>query len=177
MDNKEEAVRKRKRLRAENFNYNSNGAYFLTICSLNHEHVFGRIVGAVDLDGPENVRPQIILSECGEIVEKNIKTMAGIYKDISIDKYVIMPNHIHFLLNVFDPDYPLNNAPTGNRQRNRISNFETALKKYSTEEIGENVWQRGFHDHIIRNEEDYQKHWQYIEDNPIKWLMKEDEYC
>ena len=52
----------------------------------------------------------------------------------------------------------------------------TALKKFTNKAYGENIWQRSFHDHIIRDEKDYDTRWQYIDENPKKWLMGKDEY-
>ena len=202
---------KRKKNRAPNYNYNSNGVYFLTICILNREHVLGRIVGTDDPGGPSvphtdlggpsiphsNLggpdvshfdhndfsvsdngfgEPFIELSECGIIVENTLKETSKHYPEIFVDKYVIMPNHLHILLRIDDCEYPLNTAPRGHIQTNNVSRFVTALKKFSNKQIGENIWQNRFHDHIIRDKEDYLKHWKYIEENPVKWLMQEDEY-
>jgi len=48
------------------------------------------------------------------------------------------------------------------------------LKGAVTRQIGFSLWQRSYHDHIIRNKEDYQRIWQYIDENPLKWT--EDRY-
>ena len=83
---------KRKPTRLKKYNYSNNGAYFITICTHNKRKILCNIVG----DGALDI-PQIDLSPIGEIVEKYIKSTNNI-KNITVDKYVIMPNHIHLLL-------------------------------------------------------------------------------
>ena len=58
----------------------------------------------------------------------------------------------------------------------KLSRHIGTLKRFCNQQIGANIWQTGFHDHIIRNEEDYLHHLQYIEENPRKWLIGKDEY-
>ena len=53
-----------------------------------------------------------------------------------------------------------------------VNQFKGAV----TKKAGKLVWQKGFHDHIIRDERDYLLHLQYIEENPQKWLLGKDEY-
>ena len=75
-----------------------------------------------------------------------------------------MPNHLHLLLRIMSDDSgrPMV-APT-------ISTVVQQMKGVVTKQIGKNIWRRSFHDHIIRNEKDYLKIWEYIDSNPIKWL-------
>ena len=88
---------------------------------------------------------------------------------ISVDNYAIMPNHIHLLLQIHsDVDGRPMAAPT-------ISTVVNQMKGAVSKEIGHSVWQKGFHDHVIRGEEDYREIWQYIEGNPGKWM--EDTLC
>ena len=85
---------------------------------------------------------------------------------ITVDKYVIMPNHIHIILFV-------NNSGSAMRSPT-ISTVINQTKGAITKQIGYSVWQRSCHDHVIRNENEYKKICQYIEDNPAQ--RKEDEY-
>ena len=52
-----------------------------------------------------------------------------------------------------------------------IPRFVASLKRFSNQEIGENIFQRSYHDHVIRGEQDYLKIWEYIDTNPLKWEL------
>lgn len=151
---------KRKPNRLKHYDYSQNGIYFITICTKNKENVFWN-VGAT-IGRPDN---DFILSESGQIVDSAILNISKHYPAVVLDKYVIMPNHIHLLLRLQNENGRPMVAPT-------VSTIIQQLKGYVTKQIGHNIWQKLFHDHVIRNEESYNKIWQYIETNPIKW--KED---
>ena len=77
-----------------------------------------------------------------------------------------MPNHIHMLL------YVAHNEKETTKTSAAIPNYVSALKYHINKECGENIFQRSYHDHIVRGEKDYDKIWDYIDGNPITW--KED---
>ena len=83
-----------------------------------------------------------------------------------VDKYVVMPNHIHMILRI-DNGPPRASAPT-------VSNAVGALKRLVNRRLGHDIWQRSFHEHVIRNEHAYREIWEYIDLNPAKWA--EDRY-
>ena len=89
--------------------------------------------------------------------------MNGVYDGISVESYVIMPNHVHFLL------YVRNGAPGSSPPTNTVSKFVAAFKKFTNKQCDEKLWQRGFYDHVIRDESDFAAHIAYINDNPAKW--------
>ncbi|MBR2278023.1 MAG: transposase [Eubacterium sp.] len=160
----------RKLPRLQNYNYSSNGKYFVTICTKDMKCVLSSIVGSGDPDAP-----QVLLTDYGIVVEKNITTMNTIYNDILIEKYTIMPNHLHMMISIETAD--LSGASRSPLPTNsKLSRHIGTLKRFCNQQIGANIWQTGFHDHIIRNEEDYLHHLQYIEENPRKWLIGKDEY-
>ena len=97
--------------------------------------------------------------------------MNDFYENIFVEQYVIMPNHIHILLFVRDNGSPRTSTPT--RQTSSVSHFVSTFKRFCNKEYGVNIWQRGFHDHIIRNREDYSEHVKYIHENPIYWQYDE----
>jgi len=149
----------RKKIRLEGYDYSKNGAYFITICVKDKHEMLGRIVGA------GSARPYCELSDNGKIVENAIITLCDKYADITIDKYVIMSNHVHFVVVIGGRADP---APT-------VAQIIGHFKYQTTKEIDiSGFWQRSYHDHIIRNESDYQRIWQYIDENPAKWA--EDRY-
>ncbi len=150
---------KRKPTRLKDYDYSSNGAYFVTICTHNKQKILCDIVGEGALDVPK-----IILSNEGKIVEKYILSTNNII-NLSVDKYVIMPNHIHLILTVENNGTSKAPSPTNNIISHSISTF----KRFVNKDIGYNIFQRSFHDHIIRDERDYLKIWNYIDTNPQKW--------
>ena len=146
----------RKPVRLNKFDYSQNGAYFITLCTKERKKLFWDNVGA------SIARPQEIeLSRYGEIVERAIINIPKIYPAVSLDNYVIMPDHIHLLLRIDDNQNgrPMV-APT-------VSTIIQQTKGYITKQIGFSVWQKLFHDHIIRNKNDYMEIWEYIENNPV----------
>ena len=113
--------------------------------------------------------PNILLSKYGIIVDESIRGIPAHYPAISVDNYVIMPNHIHLRLQInSNVDGRPMAAPT-------ISTVVNHLKGIASKRTGLSLWQKGFYDHIIRGEHDYQEIWNYITGNPFKWT--EDQYC
>ena len=86
-------LKNRKNTRLKGADYNRNQAVFLTICTKERHCVLSRIVGTGVLDGP-----QIELTKYGRIAEKYIYQLNDFYDDLSVESYVIMPNHIHIML-------------------------------------------------------------------------------
>ena len=167
----------RKPLRLEQYDYNRAGAYFVTICTQNRHCLLSQIVGTGVLDCPD-----IKLTSYGEIADRYINQLNDFYKHISVERYVIMPNHIHILLfllpeNTLKSDSMEQNGqsrtpvPTG--ANSVVSQFVSTFKRFCNKEYGKNIWQAHFYDHIIRNETDYEEHINYIHKNPIRWYYDE----
>ncbi|MBQ8237742.1 MAG: transposase [Oscillospiraceae bacterium] len=153
------ALPKRKPNRLVNYDYSSNGAYFVTICTHQRSKILGDIVG----DGLP------VLKRCGIIAEEIIRMIPEKYPCVKVDKFVVMPNHIHTIL-LF-----MNEIGTGNPS-STLGNVIGWYKYQVTKRINdgreyqkERVFQRSYHDHIIRGEMDYRKIWEYIDTNPIRW--------
>ena len=153
----------RKPTRLKDYDYSAPGVYFITICVKDRRELLSNItVGAGVLDGPHN-----ILSNYGRIANKYLINMSHFYDNIKIDKFVIMPNHIHMVIQITDT----NNGPSGTPvpTNSLVSKFISTWKRFCNKEYGQNIWQRSYHDHIIRGEKDYKKIWEYIDTNVIKW--------
>ena len=159
-ENKNLPTRKRNRL--QNYDYSLCGAYFITICTQKKQNYFWKNVGAT-IGRPQDIE----LSPYGEIVSDAIKNIPLTYPALMVERYVIMPNHIHLLLRVCSDEYgrPMV-APT-------ISRVINQLKGYTAKQIGTPIWQKSFHDHIIRNQKDYEEHINYIYYNPVRWHLDE----
>jgi REP element-mobilizing transposase RayT len=156
---------KRKRNRLPNFDYSTPGAYFLTVCVENKKCLLGEIVGGGDLDAP-----QVSLTEMGRIVQRNIELSKQI-PNIHVDKYIVMPNHIHLILLV-DGTTTSRTSMTQSPTNTVIPHYISTLKRFCHKEIGAQLFQRSYHDHVIRGKADYLKIWEYIDNNPTRW--KED---
>ena len=129
-----------------NFDYSSSNYYFITICTYEKKCIFGT-AGK--------------LNKFGIIAKREIEKVPSFYKGVYVDNYIIMPNHIHAII-------VLENAEKS------LSEIVGSYKAGVTREIGKTepnmkVWQRSFHDHIIRNYLQYQKIWQYVQYNDQKW--------
>ncbi|MBE6682208.1 MAG: hypothetical protein E7600_07985 [Ruminococcaceae bacterium] len=163
----------RKNIRLKGCTYSEQGAYFITVCTKYRKEILGRIdVG----DGVLDV-PNVILSKHGQIAEKYIMQMQNFYDNIHVEYYVIMPNHVHMILIVLN-DVILKDSNGTSRTPSPtntvISKFISTFKRFCNQEIGENIWQRAYHDHIIRNDDDLEKHIEYIIRNPLEWECDDD---
>ena len=156
---------KRKPIKLKGYDYSSCGAYFITLCTQNKQKLFWNNVGA------NCVRPnETPLSEIGIIIDNEIQKLSTIYTGVVVDKYVIMPNHIHMIVFILSDECGRTQfAPT-------ISRIIKQFKGSITKQIGLSMWQRSYHDHIIRGEQDYLEIWQYIDENPLKWNL-DKYYC
>lgn len=156
-----EKLPKRKPNRLMDYDYSQMGAYFITICVKDRKCIlWDNYVGA-----PIG-RPQ--LSEVGKAADKSIQNISHIYNGIDIANYIIMPNHIHMIIMIQrSKGGRAMRAPT-------ISTIINQMKGYVTKQIGYSIWQKLFHDHIIRNQQEYDKIYEYIDTNPLKW--QEDKY-
>lgn len=149
---------KRKQNRLAEYDYSTPNAYFITVCTNNKKNFFWTDVGAIN-DRPENVP----LTSLGLIARQAIRDIPAHYPAITVDHFVIMPNHIHLLLQIHtDADGRSMIAPT-------ISTVVRLMKGTVSKQAGFSVWQKGFYDHVIRNDNDYRDIWNYIEGNPSKW--------
>ena len=164
MDNKEKDP-KRKYPRIKNYDYSNVGAYFITVCTSQRRNYFWQYDVGACTARPQN-QYDIKLSEYGKIADNAIKNIEKIYSNITVDNYVIMPDHIHLILIIHADEYGrAMHAPT-------VMRVIQQMKGYITKQIGLPIWQKSFFDHIIRNREDYEKHIKYIYENPLRFLYK-----
>ena len=151
---------RRKHIRITDYDYSTPGAYFITICTANREKIFWSNRRG-ELRSPVNVT----LSDIGMIVDSEIQKLGSVYDAVKVDKYCIMPDHIHMILVIdADPYGRTQFAPT-------ISRVIKQFKGSITKQVGRPIWQKSFYDHGIRNRQDYDEIWQYIENNPLKYAL------
>ena len=157
----------------QSFDYSENHKYFVTICSDDKRMMFSRIIVG------EGLAPPVTrLSKIGHIIENNITALDKRYCSLTVEKYVIMPNHIHMILQLDNTEEASLNSG-GASPSHTLHDVVCALKSLVTRDCRqtgckEKIWQRSYYEHIIRNETDYKNIWLYIDNNPAKW--SEDKY-
>jgi len=177
---------RRKTLRLREYDYTTPGAYFVTICVNNKKPILGKIVGE-----------EIILAKVGEIVREVWHNLPGYYTTIELDEFIVMPNHVHGIIWILGSSPPPDAVGAGlsparsDREGLRPSPTKAhslalpeivrAFKSFSAREVNKNLrlvekfsWQRSYHEHIVRNDDDLNQHRVYIQNNPLKWSL--DEY-
>lgn len=175
-------MKNRKRNRMKGFDYSSNNIYFVTICVQNRECCFGFVGTGRDLSvhhSDENhpnendlSGARMNLNEYGEIVKNQIEWLAEQYQYVVIHNYVVMPNHVHVIIEI---DAIGTARELSVQKIKSLSSLIGAFKTTSSKMIHQAgfvdfVWQRSFHDHIIRNERSYSNISNYIDTNPEKWM-------
>jgi len=183
--------------RFKGYDYSKPGYYFITICSYKRVSIFSEIIGIYKNN--QIIDASVELSDIGEIIEKEWLKTAEIRKNIKLDQYVIMPNHVHGIIQIthqMNNDFknygavetPWQGVSTQavsmqnnflrikkswkpNSISSIINQFKTACTKKFRQKYNSqnNVWQSRFHDRIIRNPEELNKIRKYIIDNPMKW--------
>ncbi|MEZ3496696.1 MAG: hypothetical protein K1V97_03920 [Lachnospiraceae bacterium] len=121
--------------------------------------------------GDALIAPQIRLTEIGKITEKHIQKINLVYTDVTVEKYIIMPDHIHLLLFIdgFGDGTMKESSPTN------LSTVIRSLKTFVTRDVGKSIWQRSFYDEIIKNETHFQRAWEYTQYNALKEYAKENQ--
>ena len=176
--------------RLAGFDYSLAGAYFITIVTYQREMLFGEIED-----------DQMTLNRRGEIVQEEWFRSAEIRKEIRLfpEEFVVMPNHIHGIVWIVDgnividtnvgaehyvgatgrsPLQRLDNQPHGPKPKSLssfVAGFKSSVTKRIRDEIGETgIWQRNYHDRIIRNEREWDNIRKYIATNPMNWANDEE---
>ena len=135
----------------------------MTVCSRNREPLFWENPGEDGAPvGADNIRPKdgtVPLSAAGEIVDRAIRNIPNIYEGVTVEKYVVMPDHIHMILVIGEGR--IISAPT-------VSTIIGGMKRWASRQCGRPLWQKSFYDHIIRDSNDFLTRWNYIDTNPAR---------
>ena len=174
-------IHHRRSIRLKGYDYSQEGLYFITMCVQNRECLFGEI----DND-------EMILNDAGKMVENEWLKLPNRFQNIQLHEYVVMPNHFHAILEIVGATLvvaqnetvaqnnigqPQGIAPTGKTVGNMIGAFQSivtveyirGVKQNNYKPFDGKLWQRNYWEHIIRNENDYQRIAQYIINNPENW--------
>lgn len=165
-------MNERKTLRLPGYDYGQNGCYFVTICTQSRKRRFALpiSVGAAPCGRPD---------AASAMAEKWLLKIESKFPGVFVDKYVIMPNHIHFILHLemcgegghMGPPLP---KIVDWYKTMTTNEYIRMVRKGDVPPFEGKLWQRSFYDHVIRGDEDYLRVWEYIASNPAKW--REDEY-
>ncbi|MDR3693085.1 transposase [Mucilaginibacter sp.] len=185
--------------RLSNWDYGSNGIYFVTICTKDRVHYFGEIgeIGNADVQSvseaqssetqsseTQSLETQSIASlrmtEIGEVAFNNWLNIPAFHPYVELDDFVIMPDHMHGILFINKPDktiWELNKF--GAQSKNLASilrGYKSSVKTYATTNDIEFSWQSRYYDRIIRNEKEYHNIKGYIKNNPDQWFQNGDNF-
>lgn len=169
----------RKDLRIKNYDYSQAGYYFVTICTEGKGHLFGKIVDGF-----------MKLNNVGHMIEKWVGKLHDQYENVQLDEFVLMPNHIHFIVVIVGAD-PCVSPPEvcGNAGTHTGVPLHTIIQWFKTMSTNEyikgvksgeyptfdkRIWQRNYYEHIIRNQKELHEIRGYIVNNPAKWEL--DQY-
>ena len=186
---------KRKTIRWDKQDYSHPGEYMITVCTKDMKQILSKIVvnterahhdtplrssnsrGCYQTVGAIHESPVVQLTPAGKIVDDVINNLPD-RLGVVIEKYVIMPNHIHLLIKI---PYPENwqGDSVATKGRSTVSKTIGYIKMNSSKAIREkfgitDLWQRSFHDHVIRDENDRIGALNYINNNPARWISGED---
>lgn len=173
---------KRKNLRLKDYDYSQPGYYFITICTKDKQKLLGDVSIAPTVgDGFHPIPPEPKLTPIGNEIIKTIDFIGNRNPNIIFDNYVIMPNHIHLIVVIHNEQLGDNSGPSGRGGTLPLPRIIGQLKSFTNKRYNEInktkkliLWQRNYYERIIRNEEEYHKIYEYIENNPLKWI--DDEY-
>lgn len=149
---------RRKNLRAEFHDY-SGGDYFVTICTRDKEHYFGRIHEG-----------EMVFSEIGKMADLYLKELHTHYSYVAVPQWVVMPNHVHAIISIREPADAPGCIPTIRTALGVVvGGYKQAVTRYARRHNIYFGWQPRFHDHIIRGIADGNKISEYIENNTARW--------
>jgi len=188
----------RRSIRLKNYNYASEGAYYVTIVTQGREHLFGEIVNE-----------EMVLNEAGEMIVKWWNELPNKFPNMILGEFVVMPNHFHGIIFIVEtvgadlrvrpddgknkPDQkdenissqkgghigpPLQPAPLSQMlqwfKTMTTNEYIRGVKQLNWKPFVGKLWQRNYYEHIIRNEKELQQKTDYILDNPSRWNEDEE---
>jgi REP element-mobilizing transposase RayT len=154
----------RKSIRLKDYDYSQQGMYFITICTYDKKQLFGRIK-----------KEKMILNKYGYIAKTEIRNTILIRNNLHINSYIIMPNHIHMIIEI-ECGRARETEKMSIHEKSKmiipqiIQQFKMIIsKRIKQYNINHSIWQRNYYEHIIRNEKELYAIQEYINNNPLKW--------
>ena len=157
---------KRKYPRLKQYDYSLPGYYYITI----HAQPGAPVLSNVGR-GLAPAEAVIHLTETGDIAQQQLLELEKRYPHVKIDKYVIMPNHIHVIIRLMEGTAGASPRPTIPDVVGTFKSLTTRVHNKKFHTPGYKLFQTSFYDTVLRNERAYQECWRYMEENPVKWLL------
>ena len=159
--------------RLADWDYSSNGFYFVTICTKNKQHYFGEIQNT-SLPGNETQNlASLQATDIGMIASQYWTEISVHFPFVELDEFIIMPDHLHGILlfnkgeqSIWQPNKA---GPQSRNLASVIRGFKAGVKAYATSNEIEFQWQPRYYDRVIRNYNELERIRKYIVDNPINW--------
>ena len=150
---------RRRSPRLPDHNYAEDGAYFLTICIQDHQCLFGEIQA-----------DRMLLNPAGQMAAQFIEQLPSTFKSLEIDCFVVMPNHVHMIIFLNQSEISIIDAMQWYKSKTTQA-YIHGVKSNGWSRFRGKLWQRSYHDHIIRGDQDLNRIRQYIINNPAKWAL------
>ena len=168
---KEKDLPKRKSTRLKGFDYSTEGAYFVTICVNDRKPILSEVIKTAVGEGLAPPEYSVKLKPCGEAVKEQLQHIENRFPSVSVEDYVIMPDHIHVIIFLHGKAGGASPSPTLN---DVICAFKSLTSRECKQKYGiEKIFQRSYAEHIVRNIEDYETRRKYICENPLRWYIKQ----
>lgn len=155
----------RRNNRLKEYDYTSNGYYYVTICTDGRREWLGNIMNG-----------GMIINSYGTICQQCWMDLPNHYNNILLDAYIIMPNHIHGIIIIDNSNKREGCKPSPTDKSYSLSEIIRGFKTFSSKQINQIIkthdkfkWQRSFHDHIVRNDKSLDNIREYIINNPATW--------
>ncbi|MBE5792949.1 MAG: transposase [Clostridiales bacterium] len=158
----------RKPLRLPHYDYSETGCYFITLCTQ------GRLL-LFELENNPRTGDEIVAPDCApqnQILHNWVRALPSYFPSVCVDLYVILPDHLHMLLSINRPG--TNSALSDIMQcfkSGTTKDYIAGVKEGCLRPFDRKLWQKSYYDHVIRNHSDYLEIWQYIANNPKKWII------
>lgn len=180
----ENPLLKRKTIRIKDYDYSNEGMYFITICTKNKRPLLSKII--MDNVGNDAL---VVPNKIGKIIDECWNNMEIQNKNIFINEYVIMPNHIHGIIEIRDQKerelkiekkygFEVEERRGRRSLQSILKDFKSVTtRKYNSivsEKNKNMLWQKSYYEHIIRNEKEYYEIVKYIKNNPLKWIYNKE---
>ncbi|MDO9339450.1 MAG: transposase [Bacteroidales bacterium] len=187
-------IHHRKSIRLKGYDYSQAGLYFITICVQDRKSLFGKIaggdnVGVEDFQPLHHHQPEMILNDAGKIADECWLEIPKHFPNAVLHEHIVMPNHVHGIVELKQNDdtnvgvenfHPPQQSYESSRNEFQkmiprsigsiVKGFKIGVTKWFRNNTDiENVWQRNYYEHIIRDEKSYQRISEYIINNPKNW--------
>jgi len=167
----------RRSVRIQGHDYRSAGAYYVTICTFARSSILGRVIHR------PNGEAHVTLSALGKVVDTCWRAIPDHWPHVQLDRYVIMPNHLHGIIVIYpssetthEPVAEGFGRPVSGSLPTIVRSFKAACTREGRRQLGDpnlRLWQRGYHERVIWNDDQWDQVRGYVDTNPSNWVDPE----